>query len=296
MSVLSCLALSCVNTVRVHEKTAEGEFKAIKGIPFYSKIQVPQRTTVHSRTWLSATLRAERAQARPDKKGAPETNSEISLFTRVVSSESLTALREIETQISRGHLDLALEMFLALPQSPHNAFNVTENSVAYVDRVDHKTTYYLNAPLAWIGSTEFTPELASDGTLSKLQVKVESQVDEAIDAVVGAITSLTASGDVDAIVDTPQGFTDAQEDDSVIKRLTLTTKKAMEYKEYTRIYWEGSTTIEELGEGNYESFRSGIKWEGDTPKPVDKPKTPTDPKSTISFSGAVSLPTEPKKP
>ncbi|MGC3983110.1 MAG: hypothetical protein QM808_17795 [Steroidobacteraceae bacterium] len=194
--VLSLSIASCVNVVRVKEKTSEGnktKYSQIGGIPFYIKKQYYTQTTAYADTWYKVTLTAEKklVDSKEGKEALVDAGTQV--FVKNVSSPTSDAIVAIKQDIlnaNNADVDKAMTIIKSFdrlavvdfskPRTPE----LIGNSVEATWIVDSDSPYYLNAPLPWFGSANFTQELNTDGTLSKATSNPDTKLAEAITSLI----------------------------------------------------------------------------------------------------------------
>lgn len=209
--VATILLGGCSNAVWVNERvTKNGEddtYRQIGGVPFYVKKEVFNQTTSYAKTWLKATLSVEKTllynsdgkvesfkldtqsiEKRLLKSQLPELNS---IKKSILEARDLTG-KEIKSIVSSFS---SLNSLANMSNVPREQIGNTMTS-AWIVNEDEK--YYLNAPLPWFGTANFTQELNRDGTLGKVTSSPDTKLAEGISSLIPLKEYLTGKH-VDAL-------------------------------------------------------------------------------------------------
>lgn len=169
---------ACAKVIWVKEKQTGSRDKptAVYGIPFHVKVEEFRKTTVYADTWLRATLTVEKKLVDESTGQKALIDSGQQQYTVDIANPPPDELNEIKQKLltastaEQSVADDIVAQFRLLPAIVANKpFNprVTKNVVTPEWVVDSTRTYYLNAPLPWLGTGNLTQELNPDGTLSK---------------------------------------------------------------------------------------------------------------------------------
>lgn len=190
------LLSGCVSTVWVSEKSDSDslfEYKSVKGIPFYTKKEVFDQTTVYSQSWVEVTLKVDRKLVDNSGNDPKNLGSNSQSFIRNVELKDYALFDEVKTSvITNEKIDNAIvndiiNKFLQV-KGVTDFDSIKEvmlsNSVISKWVVDEKSEYYLNAPLPWFGSSNLTQEINDNGTLSKVISNPDAKLSEGITSLI----------------------------------------------------------------------------------------------------------------
>jgi hypothetical protein len=319
---------SCISTLKVRQ----GE-KDKRGIPFYAYKPVIQQQTKYVVKWVTLELR-QRLQGREgagtiihttrldpsmDVLSIQAALSTLNKSGEGVDSDEFKALADKIRSAGKSDEDFTNDLLSNSECDTQNLRSTTSTGIYLVDNnwkyskvVDYSHPYHLNARSPLLGNTEFTQELAPNGTLTKATATVDSQIDEVLGVFAGLATPL-ASVKV-AEIENSSAVEGATADGSLKYTYTIDLKEEGWLYIFTRQYdvpVDGKTKKAEknsvsdsnitgdqttatlanepetpipfcLEKGNY----TRLAW----PTPTSKPDAEAAKKPTIAVSGNITLP------
>ncbi len=189
---LGIMMTGCMNTIRVHQGPSPDGTKPktvskLKGLPFYLKRNYLQQTTVYTRSVLEVSLQITVQVADGDAKPVSLPPSIRMVPNNSAGIGAVSQLRRLVAS-SPGELLDIVEFFNSMPEATELSSvpwsdKPRSNTVSVVTEVDTSTIYYINARAPWFGSGNLSTALAADGTLTSAEATVDSNLADAIPAI-----------------------------------------------------------------------------------------------------------------
>ena len=180
----------CYSAFTVHEKDG----KDAAGIPFYLYKSGTTQQTTWMEPYYHIAVSIDTLQSPAPKevwKNVFNADKDVSYKTY---QENIYRLKRLADEVFHqdSHYKDFIEMFGKLSRydaiSSHpDTTMLISNELTATKYVDYQNPYYLNTKRPWIGTTELTAELNTDGTLSKATSHVESKT---VETILGAVSQL----------------------------------------------------------------------------------------------------------
>lgn len=194
--VLALLTVSCTKTLWLYEDDPSGKiskYKGVKGIPFYIKTERHTQVTKHIKTWTRLTLTVK-ATVVVDPANAKKNIVTVQSYSRDILNSERPKLSTLKTtiltaennrtglvEVKKAFDDAQIASFESEDDIPNR---LVANTILSEWVVDKTKKYYINAPVPWFGTNEFTQTLNADGTLATSTTKSDSKLAEAITSII----------------------------------------------------------------------------------------------------------------
>ena len=291
-AVLVPLILSgCVDTIKVSRTYKQGDktvTDTLPGLPFNKKYPVLTQKSVRDKHFYQVTF------AYVDNK--TENTIVLEKFIDAGTSAGLNKLERLEELGATIEKDKPVDSqvfnnykntFDKITEgATFNSINAEciENSITTEWKVDPNSQYYINSPLPWFGSNEFSAELNDDGTLKTVKASPDTNASAIVDTVAGMIPLsdyLTAK----YVTPLTKAFTE-----TVTYQLTLKIKEGGYRYTYTKPMTDENATLGDcLNAGPGISFSRTSLTSSKTDAATENSASATSSKS-ITINGTIQLP------